>query len=878
MSINEIAPPRTHFTVGMARPSVLFDSPELAELLPIAIYACDADGRILWFNRKATDLWGRTPRVGQDAEQFCGSYRLYFRGKLTPSFECPMAHVLRTGEAVRGVEGLIERPDGSRIWATVHIEPIEDGSGVLLGAINCFHETTETHRAHEDLQDFFDNSPVAMHLVGPDGTILRANPAELGMLGYTAEEYIGRNIIDFHVDRSTIDDILNRLICGNAIHSYPARLRAKDGSIRNVQISSSARMSDGQFVNTRCCTIDVTQQLVAEMALAKRAEEQAALYAFTDRLQRAASLDDVYEAALDAIIAALKCDRASILIFDRAGMMRFAAWRGLSEKYRRAVEGHSPWSPDTKDPQPLVIANIQQADLSVELKQTVASEGISALAFIPLMENGRLLGKFMTYYGRPHDFAASDNDAALAIARHLGFAVERVRGMQAAQHLAAIVESSSDSILSIDLDGVIRSWNRGAERIFGYSAEETIGRPVTILIPPGRLDEEPEILARVRLGDTVDHYETVRQRKDGTLVDISLTVSPVRDAAGRIVGASKISRDISDRKRAEERLRDSERRLHDLLEGIPAAIYTTDAEGRITYFNQAAVSLAGRTPTVGTDEWCVTWKLYRTDGSPLPHDQCPMAIALKEGRPVRGVEAIAERPDGTRIPFIPFPTPIRDAKGNVTGAVNMLVDISERKEAEAHQRMLLNELNHRVKNNMQMMQSLLDAASRRVRDKEARSALDEAGRRIAAMAAAQRVLYGTTHASRFDASEFLAAVCKTVEETLPIPVSISTDGSAGELLNDVAMPLALIVNELLTNAAKHAQIGQRAAVVRASLVRSDGAFLLTVEDDGQGFDLQEVRTRSSGLRLVQGLARQLRGGLEVLRDPTRCVVRFEAGH
>jgi two-component sensor histidine kinase len=255
-----------------------------------------------------------------------------------------------------------------------------------------------------------------------------------------------------------------------------------------------------------------------------------------------------------------------------------------------------------------------------------------------------------------------------------------------------------------------------------------------------------------------------------------------------------------------------------------------------------------------------------------------MAIALKEGRPVRGVEAIAERPDGTRVPFIPFPTPIRDAKGNVTGAVNMLVDISERKEAEAHQRMLLNELNHRVKNNMQMMQSLLDAASRRVRDKEARSALDEAGRRIAAMAAAQRVLYGTTHASRFDASEFLAAVCKTVEETLPVPVSISTDGSAGELLNDVAMPLALIVNELLTNAAKHAQIGQRAAVVRASLVRSDGAFLLTVEDDGQGFDLQEVRTRSSGLRLVQGLARQLRGGLEVLRDPTRCVVRFEAGH
>jgi two-component sensor histidine kinase len=286
------------------------------------------------------------------------------------------------------------------------------------------------------------------------------------------------------------------------------------------------------------------------------------------------------------------------------------------------------------------------------------------------------------------------------------------------------------------------------------------------------------------------------------------------------------------------------------------------------------VELAGREPTIGSDEWCVTWKLYNTDGTRLPHDQCPMAVALKEGRPIRGVEAIAERPDGVRIPFIPFPTPIRDAEGKVVGAINMLIDISERKEAEAHQRMLLNELNHRVKNNMQMIQSLLDAAGRKVRDNEARGVLDEAGRRIAAMAAAQRALYGTPDATRFDAGEFLSAVCKTIQETLPPEVHLSCEESAGQLPNDVAMPLALIVNELVTNAVKHSGAGQRSTSVRTSLSSEYDAFVLCVEDDGPGFDFDSVRNRASGLRLVQGLARQLRGEFEVTRHPTRCCVRF----
>ena len=159
---------------------------------------------------------------------------------------------------------------------------------------------------------------------------------------------------------------------------------------------------------------------------------------------------------------------------------------------------------------------------------------------------------------------------------------ERKRAEQVGQQFASIVESSDDAILSKDLDGIIRTWNQGAERLFGYAAEEVIGQPITILIPPDRLDEEPGIIARLRRGERIDHYETVRRRKDGSLVDISLTVSPVRNGAGTIVGASKIARDITQRKRAEERItllaREVDHRSKNLLALVQATVHLTQAD------------------------------------------------------------------------------------------------------------------------------------------------------------------------------------------------------------------------------------------------------------------------------------------------------------
>jgi PAS domain S-box-containing protein len=193
---------------------------------------------------------------------------------------------------------------------------------------------------------------------------------------------------------------------------------------------------------------------------------------------------------------------------------------------------------------------------------------VSYLA-VPLVRWGQVRGGLFLGHSRAGVFNEETEQVINGIAAHAAIAIDNARHHQAAARLSAIVEDSDDAIVSKNLDGVILSWNKGAERLFGYAAHEVIGTPITIIIPRDRQDEEPTILERIKRGERIDHYETVRQRKDGSLVDISLTVSPVKDAAGRIVGASKIARDISARKRAEAIMASQKATLEMAASGAP---------------------------------------------------------------------------------------------------------------------------------------------------------------------------------------------------------------------------------------------------------------------------------------------------------------------
>jgi PAS domain S-box-containing protein len=264
-------------------------------------------------------------------------------------------------------------------------------------------------RKARELDDFLDDATYAIHSVGADGTLLSANRFELEMLGYGADEYIGRNVRDFYVGDVPMPlqgDVENT----TTLRDQPARMRRKDGSIRDVVVTTAVYGRDG-FLHTRCFTRDVTEQLRAQRAV----------------------------------------------------------------------------------------------DVARELAHT------------------------------------SD------------------------ELLAAIVASSDDAIVSKTLDGRVTSWNRGAHRLFGYEPGEMIGESILTIVPPELHDEEREILRRLSRGERIEHFETVRLRKDGERVEVSLTISPIRDKDGRVVGASKVARDITDRKRIEEQLRVADRRKDEFL-------------------------------------------------------------------------------------------------------------------------------------------------------------------------------------------------------------------------------------------------------------------------------------------------------------------------
>ena len=270
----------------------------------------------------------------------------------------------------------------------------------------------------------------------------------------------------------------------------------------------------------------------------------------------------------------------------------------------------------------------------------------------------------------------------------------------------------------------------------------------------------------------------------------TLTTMGQAPATGNVV-------QISDSLRSQATVRERERRFRDLLGALPAAVYTTDAAGRITYYNDAAAELWGHRPPLGTSEWCGSWKLYWPDGTPMAHDECPMAIALKENRSVRGMEAAAERPDGTRVPFIPYPTPIHDEAGKLIGAVNMLVDITDRKRAEEQQALLVRELHHRVKNTLATVQAIMGSTARSVDNiEDFKTAIFG---RIQSLAKTHLLLADDVKAVDF--ADILRSELDAFDNG--IGGRITLQGPEVALTSQIAVSLGMAIHELTTNAAKH---------------------------------------------------------------------------
>ena len=291
--------------------------------------------------------------------------------------------------------------------------------------------------------------------------------------------------------------------------------------------------------------------------------ELSALYLLTDRLYRARSQAEVYEAALDAIMGTLSCTRASILLFDEAGVMQFVAWRGLSDHYRNMLRGHSPWRPGDRDPQPIFVSDIDDTSEADWIKETIRNEGICALGFIPLVADGEVVGKFMTYYPDRRSFTASEIELAVTIARQVGFSLERARAdarrraaendlRESEQRFRVMSENAPVMIWMSDKDGHCLHLNRMLREFWGVSEEGIASFNWAQTTHPEDMPEVGraigEAMAERRLCTIVGRY---RSALDGAYHVLQTHAQPRLSASGELLGMIGVNIDISERQRAD---------------------------------------------------------------------------------------------------------------------------------------------------------------------------------------------------------------------------------------------------------------------------------------------------------------------------------------
>ena len=328
--------------------------------------------------------------------------------------------------------------------------------------------------------------------------------------------------------------------------------------------------------------VDLTERERAEATRSEALRQQGALYELSQRHQEAKTLDAIYESALDAILTALPCDRASILLYDQQQVMRFVAWRGLSQKYRKAVEGHSPWKPDAENPEPVCIADVDLANIPKSLKSTIRSEDIRAVGFIPLVSSGRLIGKFMTYHNAPHVFTDDELKLATTIARQLAQAIQHRRDEESLREsearMRATVEQANAGIARYNRNGDLEFANEKFCKMLDYQQSELIGKNILEFTHHDDREKTTRAFRRVLKKGKLTEFEKRYLRRDGSVVWVNVSDAPEQDALGQPKCVVAVTVDITPRKMAEAALQKSKELLEKLVHERTKALRVANAE------------------------------------------------------------------------------------------------------------------------------------------------------------------------------------------------------------------------------------------------------------------------------------------------------------
>jgi PAS domain S-box-containing protein len=624
------------------------------------------------------------------------------------------------------------------------------------------------------------------------------------------------------------------------------------------------------------------RELVRQQAdIVARHGEQHLLYELATGVNRAEALPDLYDKALIAIADSLHVRRASILLFDQQGRMRFVAWQGLSDAYRAAVDGHSPWTPEQRDAVPLLIEDVAQADLDPSLQTAITHEGIGALAFIPLTYGGRLIGKFMVYFDRPYRMSRDELDLAQAIADTLAVGIERKRAEAALrerqEQLRLAMEAGRLGMWEWNVVTNQVVWSAQLQAIHGLAPGEFDGTFAAYErdIHPDDRDRILKAVAQSRDQGALHHIEYRIVRPDGEIRWVEGRGSLFRDESGTPIRMIGVCSDITERKEAEEMLRESEGRFREMADTAPAMLWITDQAHRTTFLSRGWYDFTGQQETEGLG---FGW----TDA--VHSEDCRRAestfLTAAERKESFAIEYRLRRTDGVYRWVIDAGRPRYKADGTWGGYIGSVFDVHERVLAEerlqsfaAQLEQLVEQRTIELRRSQQQLRGLateLNLAEQRERKRLATELHDHM---------AQLLTLGKLHLAQSkrwtesipQCQDYIARADEVLTEALTyartlmhdlsptvlhefglgaalvwlsermkrhgLAVSIvSSLPSDTRLPEDRAVLLFQCVRELLMNVVKHAGSGRATVAVATEAQR----LSIEVRDGGAGFDMQEA--------------------------------------
>jgi PAS domain S-box-containing protein len=420
----------------------------------------------------------------------------------------------------------------------------------------------EERRIAERYRTLFEMVPVAVYTTDADGVIQEFNQHAVEIWGRkpnAGKDKFAAGYRLYYPDGRPMalkDSPMARSLRGEELKPWELEIvvEQESGVRRTVVVVPGPLLNaGGNLIGAINCLYDITDRKHAEKNLVEANRQQHILYEFVQRRHEAETLNEIYAASADVILESLRCHRTSILRFDENNVLRFVYWRGLSDQYRRATDGHSPWTRDAKNPQPILIEDIDKAaNLAPQLRPVIKAEGIGALAFIPLTVDGKLIGKFMVYFNGPHHFTEAEMRLSQTISGQVSLAIERLSSerelREANERFRLLVEGAREyAIFMISPDNVIVHWNEGAERVFGWTADEAIGRSGELVFTPEDREhevEKKEIETALREGSASDRRW--HMRRNGSRIWVDGVMHRLDDErTGALRGFAKIARDAT---------------------------------------------------------------------------------------------------------------------------------------------------------------------------------------------------------------------------------------------------------------------------------------------------------------------------------------------